>query len=128
MLLCFSLLNDWNHFLKKHCDLPFLAICCYQFRLLISLASSWYQKAKIALQTSLQNKKKIWRERPIEEKMINYHFKGYYKTTCYKTKSKFSQFFFSNRLLYDCFFLFSYKTFLNFEKLIRFLWQAFIVP
>ena len=65
---------------------------------------------------SLQNKK-----------MINYHIKGLYKTTCYKTKSNFSQFFFFYRLLHKCFFSFLIKAFANFEKLIRFHWQAFIV-
>ena len=65
---------------------------------------------------SLQNKK-----------MINYHIKGLYKTTCYKTKSNFSQFFFSHRRLLKCFFSFLIKAFKNFEKLIIFHWQAFIV-
>ena len=59
--------------------------------------------------------------------MINYHIKGLYKTTCYKTKSNFSQFFFSHWLLHKCFFSFLIKAFANFEKLIRFHWQAFIV-
>ena len=59
--------------------------------------------------------------------MINYHIKGYYKTICCDTKSKFSQFFFSHWLLHKCFFSFLIKAFANFEKLIRFHWQAFIV-
>ena len=61
------------------------------------------------------------------KKMINYHIKGLYKTTCYKTKSNFSQFFFFYRLLHKCFFSFLIKAFANFEKLIRFHWQAFIL-
>ena len=105
----FSLLNDWNYFWNKYCNLPFLAICRSLLPLLIFLASSWYQKAKIGLRMSLQNKK-----------MINYHIKGLYKTTCYKTKSNFSQFFFSHWLLYKCFFSFLIKGLANFEKVIRF--------
>ena len=114
-MLC-SLLNDWNYFWNKYCNLPFLAICRSLLPLLIFLASSWYQKAKIGLRMSLQNKK-----------MINYHIKGLYKTTCYKTKSNFSQFFFSHWLLLNCFFSFLIKTFANFEKLIKFHWQASIL-
>ena len=48
--------------------------------------------------------------------MIHYHIKGLYKTTCYKTKSNFSQLF-----------SFLINAFASFEKLIRFHWQAFIV-
>ena len=80
--------------------------------LLVFLASSWYQKAKIGLRMSLRSKK-----------MLNYHIKEPYKTACYKTKSNFSRFFFSQK----CFFSFLIKAFANFEKLIRFHWQAFIV-
>ena len=57
----------------------------------------------------------------------NHHIKGVYKTNCYKTKSKFFQSFFSHWLLRKCFFFFLIKAFANFEKLIRFYWQAFIV-
>ena len=114
-MLC-SLLNDWNYFWNKYCNLPFLAICRSLLPLLIFLASSWYQKAKIGLQMIWQSKK-----------MINYHIKGLYKTTCYKTKSNFSQFFFSHWLLQKSFFSFLIKALANFEILIRFHWQAFIV-
>ena len=58
---------------------------------------------------------------------INYHVNGLYETTCYKTKSNFSQFFFSHWRLQKCFCPFLIKLFANFEKLIRFHWQAFIV-
>ena len=58
--------------------------------------------------------------------MINYHIKGLYKTTSYKTKSKCSQFF-SHWLLHKSFFFFPIKAFANFEKLIKFHWQALIV-
>ena len=57
-MLCSSL-SDWNYFWYKYCNLTFLAICCSQFPLLIILASSWFQKKKIAMLMSLQNKKII---------------------------------------------------------------------
>ena len=60
------------------------------------------------------------------KKMINYHIKGLYKTTFCKTKFSFSQFFFSHGQLHKFFFSFLIKAFTNFEKLIRFHWQAFI--
>ena len=53
--------------------------------------------------------------------------KGLYKTICYKTKSNFSQFFFSHSLLHKCFFSFLIKACANIEKLITFRWQTFIV-
>ena len=59
--------------------------------------------------------------------MISYHIKGLYKTTCSNTKSNFSQFFFSHWRLHKCFFSFLIKALANFEKLVRFHWQAFIV-
>ena len=53
--------------------------------------------------------------------MINYYFKMFYKTTCYKTKSNISQFFcflfFSHGLLHECFFSFLIKALISFEKL-----------
>ena len=49
--------------------------------------------------------------------MINYYLKGLYKTICYKTKSNFSQFFFFQWLLYECFFLFPYQRVSKFENL-----------
>ena len=84
-LFC-SLLNAWSYFWNKYCSLPFLAICRSQF------ASSWWQKVKIALGIRLQNKQNY------------YYFKGLDKTTRYKTKPIFSQFFFSHWLLYECLF------------------------
>ena len=114
-MLC-SLLNDWDYCWNKYCNLPFLAICRFLLPLLIFDTSSWHQKPKIGLPMSFQNKK-----------MINYHIKRLYKTACYKTKSNFSQFFFSHWLLHKCFFSFLIKALANFEKLIRFHWQAFIV-
>ena len=59
--------------------------------------------------------------------MIIYHIKGLYKITCHKTKSNFSQFFFSRWVLRKCYFSFLIKMLANFEQLIRFHWQAFIV-
>ena len=46
VLIC-SLLNNWNYFWNRCCNFPFLAICRSLLPLLIFLASSWYQKAKI---------------------------------------------------------------------------------
>ena len=114
-MLC-SLLNDRNYFWNKYFNLPFLAICRSLLPFLIFFASSWYQKAKIGLWMSLRNKK-----------MIHYQIKVLYKTTCYKTKSKISQFFFSHWLLRKCFFSFLIKALANFEKLIRFHRPIFIV-
>ena len=102
----------WN----KYCNLEFLAICRSLLPLLIYLPSSQYQKAKLGLRMILQNKK-----------MINCQIKGLYKTTCYKTKSNFSQFFFFHWRLRKCFFSFFINAFEDFENLIRFHWQAFIV-
>ena len=113
-MLC-SLLNNLNYFWNKYCTLSLLAICRSLLSLFIFFASSWYQKAKLGLRMSLRNKK-----------MINYLIKGLYKTTCYKTKSNFSRFFFSHWLLHKCFPHFLIKAFANFEKLVRFYWQAFI--
>ena len=94
--------------------MSFLAICL-TLPLLIFLASSWYQKAKIGLRMSFGNKK-----------VINYHIKKLYKTTSYKTIPTFLSFS-SHRLLHKRFFSFLIKALANFEKLIRFHWQAFIV-
>ena len=52
-------LSNWAYFWNKCCNLSFLAICHSQFPLLIFRASSWFQKAKIALRMSLRNKK-MW--------------------------------------------------------------------
>ena len=89
--------KDWNYVWNKYCNLSFLAICRSQLSFLIFLAPSWYQKAKIGLRISLWNKK-----------IINSHINGLYKTTCYKTKSNFSQFFFSLTTVW-LFFLFPYQ-------------------
>ena len=66
------------------------------------------------------DKKRYWRRK-------NYHFKGLYKTTCYKTKSNFSQFCYSHWLLHEGFFSFLIKAFVKSENLIRFHHQAFII-
>ena len=63
-----SLLKDWNYFWNKYCNLLFLAICRSQFPLLIFLASSWHQKTKIALWTSLRNKKKSCEQKGLLKK------------------------------------------------------------
>ena len=57
---------------------------------------------------------------------ISYHIKGLYKTTCYKTKSNFSQFSF----LIDCcmsVFLFPYENVCNFWEIDKIHQQAFFV-
>ena len=66
----------------------------------------------------------MWTKRPIEERIINCYLKGIYKITCYKTNI--SQSFFFSLTAVWVFFLFPYE-FVNFEKLIRFYWQAFII-
>ena len=76
----------------------------------------------------LISKSKNWTVNELaKQKIINYHIKGLHKTTCYKAKSNFPQSFFSHWLLHKCFFSFLIKAFANFEELIRFHWQAFIV-
>ena len=65
----------------------------------------------------LVNKKTYWR-RSI------YHFKGFYKRICYKTKSNFSKFFNSHWLLMS-FVSFLVKAFVKYEKLLRFHHQSF---
>ena len=103
------------YFWNKYCNLPFLAIYRYQFPLLIFLASSW-SKSENCTVNELANKKNLVNKKTYKRKN-NYHFKGLYKTTSYKTKSNFSQFFFSHWLLYDCFFFFSYKSVYKFWKI-----------
>ena len=107
------LLNDWNYFWNKYCNLPFLAISHSLLPLLIFLASSWYQKAKSGLRTSLRYKK--W---------LVIILKDFIKQPVIKQSP---QFFFSHWLLHKSFFSFLIKTFAHFEKLIRFHWRGFIV-
>ena len=52
--------------------------------------------------------------------MINYHFKGLCKTTYYKTKPSYSQFFFPHWLMYESFFCFFYQSVCKYHR------QAFI--
>ena len=59
--------------------------------------------------------------------MTEYCFKGLYKTNCYKTNSNFCQFSFLIDCCMSVFFSFLIKAFVNFEKLIRFHRQAFVV-
>ena len=109
------LLNDWNYFWNKYCNLLFLAICH-------SLLSPFDISCFILI-----SKSKNWTGNEPAIQKNDYHIKGLYETTCYKTKSNFSQFFFCCWLLHKCFLSFLIKVFANFEKLIRFHWQAFIV-
>ena len=68
-------------------------------------------------------------KRPVEEKMINSHFNKLYQINCYKTKSNFSQLFFSHWLLYECFYscLISVCKFWKIGKILSVYWQAFII-
>ena len=104
-----SLLSNWKYFKNKYCNLPFLAICRSQFPLLIFLASSWFQRAKIALQMRMRNKK-TW---------LIILLKGFVKQSIIEQSTTFLRFF-SYWLVYECFFSFLIKAFLNFEKLKRF--------
>ena len=90
-----------------------LAICRPLLPLLIYFASPWYQKAKIGLRMSLQTK--TW---------LITTSKDFIKQP---EMSNFSQFFFPYWLLHRCFLSLPIRAFANFEKLIRFHWQAFIV-
>ena len=125
-----SLQTDWNYFWNKCCNLLFLAICCSRFPLLIILTSSWHEKTKtkIALWTSLRNKKILWTKRLIKGKVVNCHFQGLHKIT-FEMKQIPSFFSFSS--LIDCcmttFPLFWLTAFVNFEKLIKFHMPAFII-
>ena len=100
-----SILLDWNYFWYKYCNLPFLAICCSQFPLLIFLASSWFQKSKIAPQMSLLNKKK-W---------LILILKGFIK------QSVFYSVFFLSDFCISVFFSFLIKAFVNLKN-----WKDFI--
>ena len=95
--------------------MPFLAICLFQLPLLIFIASSWYQKGKIALRMSLQSKKAI---------VI---LKSFIKQPVIKQSPTFLSFSFLIDCCMSVFFSFLIKAFQNFEKLIRFHRQAFIV-
>ena len=89
--MLFSLLNDWNYFWNKYCNLPFLAICRSLLPLLIFLASSCIKQPVIKQSPAF----------------LSLSF-----------------------LIYCCisaFLSFLIKAFANFEKLIRFYWQACIV-
>ena len=86
-VLC-SLLSDWTYFWNKYCNLSFPAICCSQFLLLIFIASSWFQKANIALRMSMRNKKK-W---------LDVFLKGFVKQSIPEQSTTFLSFSFLN----DC--------------------------
>ena len=108
------LINDSIYYWYKYCNLPFLAISRSHLPFWCFLRHPDIKKLQLRCEWAceIQNK-------------FNYEIKGLYKTTCYKTRSNFSQFFFSYWLLHECFFSFLIKAFLIFEKLIRFHWQAF---
>ena len=108
VLIC-SLLNNWNYFWNRCCNLPF--------------PSSPFDISCVIL----ISKSKNWAANDLVKQKNGYHIKEFYKTTFYKTKCNFSQLFFSHWLLHKHFFSFLVKAFANFEKLIRFHWQACIV-
>ena len=120
-----SLLKDWNYSWNKYCNLLSVAMCHSQFPLLIFLASSWHQKTKIALWKSLQNKKKLWTKRLIEEKWLVAISKGFIRKNL--NKKTFLSFSFLINCCMTVFFSFLIKSFVNLEKLIRFHQQAFII-
>ena len=103
-MLCL-LLKDW------HCFKINIVICHSQkftvpsstFRYFLCHPHIKEQKFRCerACETNkyLMNKKAYWIKN-------HCHFKWLYKTSCYKTKSNFSQFLYSNLLLYECFFSF----------------------
>ena len=107
-MLCW-LLNDWSYFWNKHCNLLFLAICCSHFPLLIFLASSWFQKAKLALRMSLRNEKK-------DHMKDYYHLNNFIKQFLIEQSPTFLSFSF----LIDCcmgVFLFTYQSVCKFWKI-----------
>ena len=135
--------------------MPFLTIYRSQLALFIILTSSWYKKAKIALRMCLRNNKKMinplsdnhtkwWNTRKqfvgnlstsclnVFDHFVKLALKGLmiilkgYKTTCCKTKSNFSKFFFPHWLLVTVSSLF-FKAFVDFQKLTRYYRQAFII-
>ena len=71
----------------------------------------------------LISKSKNWAANELARQKMIYK-KWLYKTTCYRTKSNFSQLFFSHWLLHKCFFSLLIKAFANFQKLVRFHLQA----
>ena len=55
--LC-SLLNDWNYFWNKYCNLPFVAICCFLLCLLIFfLRHPDIKKQKLGCEWACERKK-----------------------------------------------------------------------
>ena len=114
-----SLLNDWNYFWNKYYNLPFLVVCRSQSFLLIFLASSWNQKAKTAPRTSLRNKNNNVNKKTCWTKNI-------INNIITKPSSTFLNF----SVLTDCcmsVFPLFLKVFANFEKLIKFHRQTFII-
>ena len=109
-VLCL-LLNDWNYFWNKYCNLPFLAICRSQLPLLIS----GIKKQKLGCKWACEIKK--W---------LIIILKGFIKQPVIKHSPTFLSFSF----LIDCYisvFSFSLSMLANFEKFIRFHRQAFTV-
>ena len=107
-------LNDWNDIWNKSCNLPSLAICCFQLPLLIFLRHPDIKKQKLGCEWAC------------EIKVFIIILKAFIKQPVIKQKSNFTQFFFSHWLLRKGFFFFLIKALANLAKLIRFHGQAFI--
>ena len=126
LFVLYSLLNDWNYFRNKYCHLPFL-YCQINIVIYLPLFAVPYFPFWYFLHNPDIKKQKLGCKWACKKKKINYHIKGLYKTTCYKAKPNFSQFFFSQWELHKCFISFLIKAFSNFENLTRFHWQDFLV-
>ena len=114
---CYNhLLNDWNCFWNKYHNMPFLAICRSVLYHLIFLPSSWHREAKIGLQMSRRYKR--W---------LIIILNDFIKQPTAKQSPIFLSFSFLIACCISVFFSFLIKAFANFEKLIIFHWQAFIV-
>ena len=98
-------------FLKQYCNLPFLAICRSQFPLLIFLASAWFQIEACEI-------KKNW---------LIIILKSFIKQLVLKQSLTFLSFSFIIDCCISVFTLSLSKAFVNFQKLLRFDRQAFIV-
>ena len=97
------LLNGWNYFSNKYCN---FAVPYFPFWLFLRHPD--IKKQKLGWEWACKTKK-----------MINHPI----KKTCYKTKSNFSQFFFSHRV----FFLFPYQSVCKFWKIDKISLVSFLV-
>ena len=113
-VLCL-LLNDSNYFWNKYCNLPFVAIYHNRHHLLIFLFHPDIKKQKLVCEWACETKKMI---------II---LKDFIKQPGIKQSPTFLRFSFLIDCCISVFFSFLIKALANFEELIRFHWQAFIV-